>query len=120
MAGEPWGVSTKKSIASIQLLRMGIEFLQEGGLHVHRHDAQELLDIKVGKYRLEQIKSLAEELFKQAEQAHERCRFPDEPDELKVNELLKHMLVSHFGVIHIQMKCIDTFRPTKYTFNVRK
>jgi predicted nucleotidyltransferase len=95
---EKHGFDTKNAAHCIRLLRMGIEFLQEGELHVHRADAQELLDIKVGKYSLEEIRSLAEELFRQAQQVYEQCTFPDAPDESKANELLKQILVSHFGV----------------------
>ena len=92
------GYDTKNAAHCIRLLRMGIEFLQEGELRVYRNDAQELLDIKTGKYSLEQVKELAEKLFQQAQEAHERCRFPDEPDESKVNALLKQIMSAHFGV----------------------
>jgi len=43
---EKFGYDTKNAAHLILLLRMGIEFLSVGVLHVKRHDAQELLEIK--------------------------------------------------------------------------
>jgi hypothetical protein len=47
----------------IRLLRVGIEFLTEGTLHVERADATELLEINRGAWPLEKVKGEAERLF---------------------------------------------------------
>jgi len=44
------GYDAKNAAHLIRLLRMGIEFLTEGTLHVERVDAPELLDIKHGAW----------------------------------------------------------------------
>lgn len=93
---EKFGHDTKNGSHLIRLLRMGIEFLREGELHVHRHDARELVEIKRGDWPLEKIKDEAERLFKRAEQAYDECKFPNEPDRQKVNELLVEILCEHF------------------------
>ena len=57
------GYDAKNAAHLIRLLRMGIEFLIEGTMHVERADAPELLDIKRGEWPLEKVKAEAERLF---------------------------------------------------------
>ena len=77
---------------------MGIEFLNEGELFVDRSekDASELLDIKAGKWTLEQIKKLANELFKLAKIAYDNSKLPEEIDYNKVNKLCVKLIQTHF------------------------
>ena len=56
------GYDAKNAAHLIRLLRMGIEFLTEGTLHVERADAPELLDIKRGAWPLEKVKAESERL----------------------------------------------------------
>lgn len=76
----------------IRLLKMGIEFLTTGELQVHREDNSYLVDIKQGKYTLEQIKTEADRLFKVAEQAFINSKLPSKIDREKVEELLVKIL----------------------------
>ena len=71
----------------IRLLRMGIEFMKDGHLHVRRTDAAELLHIKRGGWTLEQVKSEAEHLFKEAEEVYQSSPLPEKPDEEAINQL---------------------------------
>jgi hypothetical protein len=57
------GYDAKNAAHLIRLLRMGIEFLTEGTMHVERADAPELLEIKRGAWPLEKVKAEAERLF---------------------------------------------------------
>ena len=91
---ERFGYDTKNAVHAIRLLRMGIEFLNEGELYVYRRDRQQLLDIKHGEWSLELIKLEADRLFKRAEEAYDRCKLPDGPDMEKVNSLLIRMIRS--------------------------
>ena len=52
------GYDSKNAAHLIRLLRMGIEFLYDGKLYVDRGsmDAEELLEIKAGKWTLKQVK----------------------------------------------------------------
>lgn len=81
------GYDTKNAAHLIRLLRMGIEFLRDGELNVHRYDAPELLTIKRGGWSLEHVKREAEHLFRRAEETYDRSTLPVAPDRAKVNEL---------------------------------
>lgn len=96
------GYDTKNAAHLIRLLRMGIEFLQEGYLHVAREDAKQLLEIKRGEWSLEQVRTEADRLFKRAEEAYDKCTLPHSPNWDKINELLVGILNDHFkGVSNV-------------------
>jgi hypothetical protein len=80
------GYDTKNAAHLIRLLRMGIEFLRDGGLNVDRggYDAAELLAIKHGEWSLERIKSEAERLFRRAEEVYDRSTLPPGPDRQRI------------------------------------
>jgi predicted nucleotidyltransferase len=84
---EKFGYDTKNAAHLIRLLRMGIEFLNDGELHVLREDAQQLLEIKRGEWSLEKVKAEAERLFIAAETAYTLSKLPVKPDHEKINEL---------------------------------
>lgn len=81
------GYDTKNAAHLIRLLRMGIEFLRDGELNVHRYDATELLSIKRGGWSLEHVKREADHLFRRAEEVYDRSTLPVAPDREAVNEL---------------------------------
>lgn len=93
---EKYGYDVKNASHCIRILRMGIEFLREGELHVYRHDAPQLVEIKTGKWTLEQVKKEADHLFKRAETAYDDCKFPTRPDIDKVNALAVDILGRNF------------------------
>lgn len=82
-----FGYDTKNASHLIRILRMGIEFLNDGELHVKREDAQQLLEIKRGEWALEKVKAEAERLFISAETAYTLSKLPPRPDHEKVNKL---------------------------------
>lgn len=57
---EQHGYDTKHASHLVRLLRMGEEVLSTGEVLVRRPDAQELLDIRAGKYTYEELVSWAE------------------------------------------------------------
>jgi predicted nucleotidyltransferase len=57
-----FGYDTKHAMHLIRLLRMGIEILRDHTVVVRRPDAEELLDIRNGKFTLEQIIEMAADL----------------------------------------------------------
>jgi len=89
---EKFGYDTKNASHLIRLLRMGMEFLVDGELHVEREDAKELLDIKMGKWTLSEVKAEAEELFKLAREAYVRSTLPVKTDHKKVNQICVDMV----------------------------
>lgn len=86
------GYDAKNSAHLIRLLRMGIEFLVEGELHVARADAENLLEIKRGEWSLERVKEEAERLFKLAEEAYVRSSLPVKPDTQKAEKLCMEII----------------------------
>lgn len=84
---EKMGWDCKAGAHLLRLLRMGIEFLNDGQLYVLRHDAPQLLEIKRGEWGLERVKAEADHLFKLAEEAYVRSTLPVSPDMDKVNKL---------------------------------
>ena len=84
---EKYGYDCKNAAHLIRLLRMGIEFLNDGELHVERYDATQLLDIKRGEWKLEHVQDEAQRLFDIAELAYINSKLPTSPDMDKINDL---------------------------------
>jgi predicted nucleotidyltransferase len=96
---EQFGFDCKNASHLIRLLRMAIEFLNDGRLIVERkHDATELLDIKKGEWSLEKVKKEAEHLFKLAEISFVQSKLPVKVDQEKINRFCTNLLTQHFGV----------------------
>lgn len=95
---ERHGYDTKNAAHLIRLLRMGIEFLIEGRLHIHRADGDQLLAIKRGEWTLEQVKTEAEHLFRRAEEAYLLSKLANEPDHAGAERLLMDIIMEHFHI----------------------
>ena len=93
-----FGYDTKNAAHLIRILRMGIEFLTEGRLYVHRKDGDQLLSIKRGEWSLELVKSEAEHLFRLAEEAYVASKLPNEPDRVEAERLLMSIIMEHFTI----------------------
>lgn len=91
-----YGYDVKNASHLIRILKMGTEFLSTGELRVFRvEDAEELKDIKTGKWTLEKVKGYSEELFEEAREAYEHSPLPEEPNYKEVEELLKDILMTY-------------------------
>jgi len=84
---DKFGYDCKNAAHLIRLLRMGIEFLNDGILYVEREDASQLLDIKKGKWTLEQVKKESDRLFASCEESYIHSKLPSKLDDDKINEL---------------------------------
>ncbi len=93
---EKFGYDTKNAAHLIRLLKMGIEFLVEGELHVEREDATQLIEIKKGFLTLEQVKKEAERLFNLSQETYVQSKLPDKPDMAGAEKLLIDILESCF------------------------
>jgi hypothetical protein len=91
------GYDAKNAAHLIRLLRMGIEFLVEGELHVARSDADNLMTIKRGEWSLERVKEEAERLFKLSEEAYVRSTLPAKPDNQKGEALCLEIISQYYG-----------------------
>jgi len=92
------GYDAKNAAHLIRLLRMGIDFLVEGDLHVERQDAEQLLEIKRGEWSLDRVKEEAERLFKLAEEAYVRSSLPARPDAEKAEQLCMEIVATYHGL----------------------
>jgi len=93
---EKFGYDTKNAAHLIRLLRLGTEFLLTGELEVFRHDAKQLLEIKLGEWTLERVHKEAEHQFKRAEAAYDKSTLPVKADFEKINNLCVGILCEHF------------------------
>jgi len=89
------GYDAKNAAHLIRLLRMGIEFLTEGTIHVERADALELLDIKRGAWALEKVKVEAERLFQLSQEAYVRSSLPPEAAHAAAEKLCVDLIAEY-------------------------
>lgn len=73
----------------IRLIKLGIELVKTGNMMVDRTsiDADYLKDIKAGKYKLEEVKQNAEELFVEFEEVKNKSTLPERPDYKEIEKL---------------------------------
>ncbi|MEW6129634.1 MAG: nucleotidyltransferase domain-containing protein [Acidobacteriota bacterium] len=90
------GYDAKNAAHLIRLLRMGIEFLVEGELHVARADAENLFEIKRGEWSIERVKAEAERLFKLTEEAYVRSALPVNPDTQTAEKLCMDIIGKYY------------------------
>ncbi len=95
---EQFGYDTKNAAHLIRLLRMGIEFLIEGELHVLREDAKQLLEIKRGEWTLEEVLKEADKGFQLSQEAYMKSTLPNNVDRNVVNDLCFQVVNSHLGI----------------------
>jgi len=100
---EKFGFDTKMACHALRLLLMGIEVLNTGKLNVYRTDDVEiLLDVKMGRWSLTEVKSESERLFKLAKVAYKESWLPDKPNyevvESMVCQVMSDYLSTYKGV----------------------
>ena len=89
---EKFGFDTKNAAHLIRLLRMGIEFLTDGDLHIVREDAAELKEIKSGEWPLGRVLEEADRLFVLAQEAYVKSPLPPKPNYGMAEKLLIDIL----------------------------
>lgn len=89
---DEFGYDCKNAVHLIRLLRMGIEFLNDGQLYVERKDAKELLAIKRGEWTLKEVKEEADRLFALAKIAVQNSKLPEKVDSAKINKLAMQVI----------------------------
>lgn len=94
-----YGYDCKNAAHLIRLLRMGMEFLNEGKLFVRREDAKQLISIKNGEWTLEQVKIESDKLFQLTREAYIKSSLPDEPNVKDIENLLIRLLLDYYHLI---------------------
>lgn len=92
------GYDCKNASHLIRLLRMGIEFVQTGKLNVFRPDAQELIDIKQGKWTLDQVKAESDLLMAKFRESEQQSVLLETPNLKDVDEVLIYCHAMFYGV----------------------
>ena len=101
---ERFGYDTKSAQHTIRLLRMALEYLQNGGtLNVMRQDAEELKAIKGGLWSRDRVETYAEKLLEDVDEAYYQSQLPNKPEKILINELLVNMLKHHFGIVGMEV-----------------
>jgi uncharacterized protein len=86
---DKYGFDCKNASHLIRLTSMCKEYMETGIMNVYRtHDAQLLRDIKSGKYKLEEIQQMANDLFAESRQAYEKSPLPPIPNVKRAEEIL--------------------------------
>jgi hypothetical protein len=94
------GYDAKNAAHCVRLLRMCVDFLKTGEMTVYRTaDADELLDIKRGKWTLERVKAHADELFQAAKAARDASTLPEQPDCDGAERILVQIVKSRLGLV---------------------
>lgn len=83
-----YGFDTKFGSNLIMLLRQGIELLNTGKLVLPLPYAQEILDIKRGRYSAQEVIELSEKLEKEAEVAFSKSTLPEHPRHKEIEDLV--------------------------------
>jgi predicted nucleotidyltransferase len=91
------GYDTKFASHFLRLLIEGMELLETGDLQFPLRDRQLVLEVKEGKWGMNEVLKLGEELEKWVEKLTEKSPLPSRPRFDEVNRLVVGMLKKHFG-----------------------
>jgi predicted nucleotidyltransferase len=92
------GYDPKQASHMIRLLRMGIEFLVDGELNVHRHDNQELVNIKEGQWEFDEVLDEGDRLFDKLEDAYINSDLPTNPDRERAERVVMQIISSYYDL----------------------
>lgn len=96
---DKYGYDTKNAATLIRLLNQGIELLETGELQTFRTtDRDFLLDIKTGKYTLNEIQEFADKRFKGLDKAYEGSKIPLDNNRADIEELLVEIVEAQTGL----------------------
>jgi len=93
------GYDTKFASHFVRLLMEGMELLETGDLKFPLRDRELILEIKEGKWKLNEVLKLGEELEKWVEKITVKSPLPGKPRFEEVNRLVVSMLRKHFDYI---------------------
>jgi len=90
---DEFGFDVKNASHAIRILEMGWELITTGVLNVYRESAQHLIDIKLGKWSIEDVTEYSEWLVSGYEVNRDSMVLNDSPDTQKANELLQYIIL---------------------------
>lgn len=90
------GYDTKFASHFVRLLMEGMELLETGALQFPLKDRELILEIKDGKWKLNDVLKLGEEIERWVPKLAAKSKLPAHPQHEKVNDLMIRMLKRHF------------------------
>ena len=93
-----YGYDVKYASHIIRLLDEGIELVDTGKLTFPLRNKDLILDIKAGKYKLNEVIELSEELEEKFKVLDEKSFLPSKPNFDMINKLSKNILMEYFDV----------------------
>lgn len=101
---EKYGYDVKNAAQLIYLLHVGLEALSSGCIKVYRtEDADLIKRIKSGKWKLDEVKLFANNLFFLTNKAYESSTLPEEPNIDKI----EHILMIYLKIFIIKGGLLD-------------
>lgn len=92
---DKYGYDCKNAAHSIRLLRMAKEFMVTGKLKIFRdEDAENIIQIKTGQWSFRDVKALAKDEIKRAEEAFKKSKLPEKPDYDAAEKILMEIIKS--------------------------
>jgi predicted nucleotidyltransferase len=92
-----YGYDTKFGSHWIRLIQEGIDILNEGRLEFPLKNADLILDIKKGKYKIDELIKLGEEMLIQLDESFKKSKLPEEPYFNDINRLVVSLGKSHLS-----------------------
>jgi len=93
------GYDTKFASHFLRLLMEGMELLETGDLQFPLKDKGMILEVKEGKWKLNEVLKLGEEIEKWVEKLSEKSPLPARPRNEEVNSMMMNMLKKHFKYV---------------------
>jgi hypothetical protein len=85
---ELYHFDTKAGSHLIRIMNEGIEVLETGNLTVLRPERELLTDIKIGKYKFEEVMEMYRELDVKLYDAYKKSKLPEKPNRDKINKFI--------------------------------
>jgi hypothetical protein len=90
---DQFGFGVSSAAHSIRLTEQLIELMTTGTMTFPRPNANFLLDIRLGKYKKEEIETIFADLQEKAKKARDNSVLPDKPDYNKVNQVYQNVVM---------------------------
>lgn len=90
-----FGYSPKNAMNVLRLLQQGIELLETGFITMPRPNAEELREIKLGKWKRYQIEDEFKRLLIKLDEAMENTKLPDKPRVEEADKLMIRILIQY-------------------------
>ncbi len=92
---QKFGFDTKHASHLVRLMRMGLEIVADGEVHVWRPDHEELLAIRRGAWSYDEVVEYAEEMERKIAAAEADSPLPKTPDRPFLDELCQEVIAEY-------------------------